>query len=90
LFDCIQIQLSPSISTEKDVVCALLGTVLDAARAPHLDLFLQFLQQSTHQRITLDQWDSFLQFNLAVPLALTGYDDDGACTYENNLELVVC
>lgn len=65
--------------TEKDVVVALLPIVLDKSRAPHLDYFLEYLGQCTHQRITLDQWDSFLQFQQAVALDLTNYDEDGAC-----------
>lgn len=63
---------------EKDVVMALLPIVLSAQRAPHLNLFLEFLQTSSTVRITLDQWDSFLQFNNVVGLDLKNYEDDGA------------
>jgi hypothetical protein len=37
------------------------------------------MQTCTHQRITLDQWDSFLQFQYSVALDLSNYDEDGAC-----------
>jgi hypothetical protein len=57
----------------------LLPMVLDRNRAPHLELFLEFLAGCSHQRITLDQWDSFLQFQHSVNLELTNYDEDGAC-----------
>lgn len=58
---------------------ALLPIVLDEHRAPHLSRFLQFLETSSATVITLDQWDSFLQFNYTVPLDLQGLEDDGAC-----------
>lgn len=67
---------------EKDLVQALLPIVLDNNRAPHLELFLEFLSgcnDKVHQRITLDQWDSFLQFNLIVKRDLSNHEDDGAC-----------
>lgn len=59
---------------------ALLPIVLDVHRAPHLTLFLQFLEAAatTHAKITLDQWDSFLQFNGSIDLSLSNHDDDGA------------
>jgi hypothetical protein len=60
---------------------SLLPLVLDSHRAPHLNLFMDFLKQSTHQRITLDQWDSFLQFNQSVQVDLKGYDSDSACKF---------
>ncbi|KAJ1424381.1 hypothetical protein B484DRAFT_451538 [Ochromonadaceae sp. CCMP2298] len=56
--------------------------VLDMNRAPHLDKFLQFLNAGgagEHARITMDQWDSFLQFNLHVQADLSNFEDDGAC-----------
>jgi hypothetical protein len=53
--------------------------VLDKNRAPHLPHFLQFLESCSHQRITLDQWDSFLQFNHAVNADLSNLEEDGAC-----------
>ena len=59
----------------------MLPLVLDTNRAPHITFFLDFLQTCTHQRITLDQWDSFLQFQSTVNLDLTNYDEDGACKY---------
>jgi len=61
------------------MVLALFPIVLDKNRAPHLEAFLQYLQSSAHQRITLDQWDSFLQFNLVVKFDLSNHEDDGAC-----------
>jgi hypothetical protein len=66
---------------EKEVISAMLPLVLDTHRAPHITLFLEFLGTSTHQRITLDQWDSFLQFQYSVNLDLSNYDEDGACKY---------
>ena len=64
---------------EKEVVAAMLPLVLDTSRAPHITLFLEFLVTAAHQRITLDQWDSFLQFQSSVNLDLGNYDEDGAC-----------
>src|SRR5690554_491207 len=61
------------------MIMALLPIVLDQNRAPHLPHFLQFLETSTATVITLDQWDSFLQFNSTVPVGLEGLEDDGAC-----------
>ena len=52
--------------------------MLTEQRAPHLKLFLEFLQTSTTVRVTLDQWDSFLQFNHIVSIDLKNYEDDGA------------
>eukprot|EP01035_Chromulina_nebulosa_P021090 gene21090-27331_t len=63
---------------EKDVVLSLLPIVLDKNRAPHLDLFLEYLTNCSHTRITLDQWDSFLQFNYSIDIDITNYEDDGA------------
>eukprot|EP01034_Spumella_vulgaris_P024489 gene24489-30840_t len=63
---------------EKDMVLVLFPIVLDKNRAPHLEFFLQFLTTSTHQRITLDQWDSFLQFNHVIKVDLSNHEDDGA------------
>ena len=40
---------------------------------------MQFLEVSHHNRITLDQWDSFLQFQSSIATDLSNYDDDGAC-----------
>jgi len=57
---------------------ALLPIVLDVHRAPHLTHFLQFLEGTAHSKITLDQWDSFLQFNGSINLNLSNHDDDGA------------
>ena len=65
---------------EKDTVAVLLPMVLDKNRAPHLDYFVEFLKVCSHQRITLDQWDSFLQFQYNVAVDLSNYDEDGACT----------
>ena len=64
---------------EKEVILGLLPIVLDINRAPHLPYFTAFLNQSNHQRITLDQWESFLQFQSTVKIDLAGYSDDSAC-----------
>mmetsp|Transcript_12301 Transcript_12301/g.18639 ORF Transcript_12301/g.18639 Transcript_12301/m.18639 type:complete len:215 (-) Transcript_12301:151-795(-) len=63
---------------EKEIVASLLPIVLDRNRAPHLEYFLQFLESCNHTVITLDQWDSFLQFQDSVGVDLAHYDDDGA------------
>lgn len=64
---------------EKELAVALLQMVLDTTRAPHLDYFLDFLNQNTqHTRITMDQWDSFLQFNHIVGIDVSNMEDDGA------------
>lgn len=64
---------------EKDTVLVLLPMVLDVNRAPHLTLFMDFLTSCATQRITLDQWDSFLRFNMSVDVDLGNFDDNGAC-----------
>ena len=53
--------------------------ILEKDRAPHLEHFLEYLQQCKHTRITLDQWESFLQFNQNVNVDLSNFEDDGAC-----------
>lgn len=53
--------------------------ILSAERAPHLNYFVDFLQQCKHTRITLDQWESFLQFNSSINADLSNFEDDGAC-----------
>jgi hypothetical protein len=58
----------------------LLPIVLDMNRTPHLDLFIEFLATLKDTRITMDQWDSFLQFNANVKVDLSNHEDDGACT----------
>lgn len=75
MFTCLIILI------EKDVVSSLLSIVLNEDRAPHLPLFLEFLKQCTHQRVTLDQWDSFLQFQYVIKVDMTGYDSESACKY---------
>ena len=59
--------------------------VLDKNRAPHVDLFIEFLQQLPAPTpgkgdllITHDQWESFLQFNSMVALGLEEFDEDNA------------
>lgn len=64
---------------EKALIMALLPIVLDTNRAPHLDFFMQFLETQGDLRITLDQWESFLQFNQAIRLDLTNWEEGGAC-----------
>jgi hypothetical protein len=66
---------------DKESIAQLMHLVLDKNRAPHLDYFLEFLKICKHQRITLDQWDSFLQFQQTVTIDITNYDEDGACEY---------
>jgi hypothetical protein len=91
-----------SLLPEKEIIISLMPIVLDRARAPHLDYFLQvsllehrphhtaslialplhgwqFLEIASQTVITLDQWDSFLQFNDSVDVALSQYNDDAAC-----------
>ena len=63
---------------EKEMASGLLSLVLDLNRAPHLNQFIEFLGNCSHTRITLDQWDSFLQFNSAYDVSLSNYDEDGA------------
>jgi len=63
---------------EKDMVAALLPIVIDVNRAPHLNSFLEFLQNCKETRITMDQWDNFLQFNYNVNYDLSNWEDDGA------------
>lgn len=63
---------------EKEVVSSLLPIVLDTNRAPHLESFLEFMKGCKETRITMDQWDSFLQFNYTVNYDCKNYDDDGA------------
>ena len=73
--------------SEKDLVIALLPIVVDSNRAPHLVDFLKFLESADCKdtRITLDQWDSFLQFCHTVNQDLSNYEDDGACKFYVNL-----
>jgi len=52
--------------------------VLSTDRTPHLYLFLDFLKTCNTTRITLDQWDSFLQFNFVVNVDLKNCEEDGA------------
>jgi hypothetical protein len=64
---------------ERDFVIELMPVVLDSSRAPHMELFLEYLGiQTDNMTISLDQWDSFLTFNEHVTLDLVGYDEDGA------------
>jgi hypothetical protein len=62
------------------MVVGLMPMILDKDRAPHLPYFLEFLQTACkEQRITLDQWESFLQFNNSINVDLSNFEDDGAC-----------
>jgi hypothetical protein len=65
---------------DKAFACALLPIVLDNKRAPHLDMFIQYLETlPDNVTISADQWTSFLHFNEVVQLDLTGYDaENGA------------
>ena len=62
---------------EKDIVIDLLPLVM-SNRSIHLEPFLEFLRQCSTQRITLDQWNSFLEFSQSVSEDFEGYDEDGA------------
>ena len=67
---------------EKETVLGLLPIILDKHRAPHLPYFIEFLSSpasAAHTRITLDQWESFLQFNDNVLVDLSNYEEDNAC-----------
>ena len=63
---------------EKELVMDLLPIVVDANRAPHLPHFLLFLEACEHKVITLDQWQSFLQFSQTTALDCKDFDEDGA------------
>eukprot|EP00640_Fibrocapsa_japonica_P004315 CAMPEP_0113944694 /NCGR_PEP_ID=MMETSP1339-20121228/35793_1 /TAXON_ID=94617 /ORGANISM="Fibrocapsa japonica" /LENGTH=233 /DNA_ID=CAMNT_0000949981 /DNA_START=189 /DNA_END=890 /DNA_ORIENTATION=+ /assembly_acc=CAM_ASM_000762 len=64
---------------EKEIVEALLPMVLDSNRSPHLEGFLTFLAQCPpNTRITMDQWNSFLEFSYQVGPDLNEYDENGA------------
>ena len=70
----------PRKTLMRDTVLDLLPIVLTKERAPHLDLFMQFLRENEAVKdITLDQWKTFMRFNQQVPLDCKGYNaDDGA------------
>lgn len=62
---------------DRDFCVALLPIVLDKNRAPHLDLFVEFLGTLPEgTKVSADQWSSFLHFNEAVTVDLNGYDPD--------------
>ncbi len=64
---------------EKEFVIELLPIVVDSTRAPHLSLFIEFLNtQPDSLTISGDQWESFLMFNINVSLDMDGYDDTSA------------
>ena len=75
--------------SEKEIIIGLLPIVLDVNRAPHLPHFLQFLETTSHQRITLDQWDSFLQFNAVVLPDLSNLEEDGACKHDTKYSIII-
>lgn len=66
-------------SIEKSVVVALLPLVM-ATRGTHVKPFIDFLEQSSHTRITLDQWTSFADFTRFADETLredlTKYDEN--------------
>ena len=64
----------------RETVLDLLPIVIGPDRAPHLESFLDFLQDSANVKdITLDQWKTFIKFNQQIPLDCSGYSaDDGA------------
>ncbi len=64
---------------EKEIALALLPVILDINRAPHLNYFMEFLQQNTKiVRITLDEWDQFYDFNCRINVDLNNYDADNS------------
>ena len=64
---------------EKDVVAALLPLAA-SNRSNHTVQFVEFLEQCSTTRITLDQWTSFLEFSdkVSPPPCFDGYEEDGA------------
>lgn len=53
-------------SIEQDIVCALLPLLM-GNKSKHTMLFVRFLEQSTgNDRITFDQWSSFLEFTHTI------------------------
>lgn len=73
----------PSFTTllsEKEIAIDLMRLVLDTNRAPHLDLFIKYLESRTkpNETINLDEWSTFLQFNQMVRLDLADYNEDNA------------
>ena len=64
---------------EKDIVHALLPIAI-GDRSCHTTAFLKFLDEGTqpNQRVTLDQWTSFLEFSVKVKSDFSGYEQDGA------------
>jgi len=76
---CFRFNLAGTHRTlDKEVVVALIGMLLGAGeRVPkdRVESFTQFLESKDHyQRITLDQWTSFLDFSLEVK-DLDNYDE---------------
>ncbi len=64
---------------EKEIALALLPVILDINRAPHLNYFMEFLQQNTKiSRVTLDEWDQFYDFNCRINIDLSNYDADSS------------
>ena len=65
---------------EKDVIAALLPLAI-GDRSQHLAPFVEFLEQCSTTRITLDQWSSFADFSEKVgppESGFEGYEEDGA------------
>jgi hypothetical protein len=64
----------------KDTVIDLLPIVISKERAPHLEHFINFLNETASVKdITLDQWKTFVKFNQQIGLDCSGYNaDDGA------------
>lgn len=66
-----------SFVVKEDCISLLRSILGGTGRAPHLDHFIRFLEQSSeHEQVTMDPWDSFLLFNMQVGLDLSGYDAD--------------
>jgi hypothetical protein len=71
---------APHLEHFLQVTVTSLFTIVPHHPAPP-PLFFQFLEVTSQSVITLDQWESFLQFNESVDVNLSQYNDDAACTH---------
>jgi len=60
---------------EKDLVKAMLEQVLSSA---HLPQFLEFLDVSKEDQITIDQWNSFYEFQAKIDVDMGNFDEADA------------
>lgn len=63
-------------AADRDSVAFLLRLVMPTR--PHVARFLQFLEQCSTTRITMDQWSLLLDFVQSVAEDLSNFDEDGA------------